>query len=70
MIDQPIETAPKDGSSLLLLARPWAHPEEPEGYSVVVGYWHESLARWKARNTDEDLFAIKWAPIQSGEDRA
>jgi hypothetical protein len=65
MIDwQPKDTAPMDGSPVLLWARPWAHPHEPESFSAVVGYWHKFLTRWKARGTDEDLFVEKWAPLE------
>jgi hypothetical protein len=68
MIDwKPMETAPKDGSSVLLWARPWAHPHEPDGFSTVVGYWHKFLTRWKASDSDEDLYVTKWAPIRSSE---
>jgi hypothetical protein len=64
---KPIETAPKDGSSVLLWARPSAYPHELTSFSAVVGYWYKFLSRWKARDTDEDLFATKWAPMTSEE---
>jgi hypothetical protein len=60
---QAIDTAPKDGSSVLLWARPSAYPQESESFSTVVGYWHQFLTRWKALGTDEDLFATHWAPM-------
>jgi hypothetical protein len=64
---QPIDTAPRDGSSVLLWARPWEYPHAPDSFSTVVGYWHQFLARWKAVSTDEDLFAEKWAPMEAGQ---
>lgn len=67
---QPIKTAPKDGSSILLWARRAAFPPEPNSYAPVVGYWHGApgVERWKSRDTEEDLIADKWAPIPSTED--
>jgi hypothetical protein len=71
MIDwRPIETAPQDGSSILLWARFRAHPLERDSFFEVVAYWHgPPVERWKTRDTDEDLYAEKWAPLSSGGGR-
>lgn len=62
---QPMGTAPKDGSSVLLWARLRAYPPEPTSYFEVVGYYHSGsgIERWKSRESDEDLEADCWASI-------
>ncbi len=69
MIDwQHIDTASKDGRPVLLLARPRAHPPEPGSLVPTVGYFQRyPVERWKARDTDEDLFATHWAPLSGVE---
>jgi hypothetical protein len=62
---QPEESAPKDGTSVLLWARLWASPLEPNSFFEVVGYFHRAsgVERWKTKETDEDLKATHWAPL-------
>lgn len=65
---QPIETAPKDGSSVLLWARMRANPPEKDSFFPVVGFWQPyPVERWKARDTEDDLIATRWAPIPRTE---
>jgi hypothetical protein len=62
---QPIETAPKDGRSILLWARLRANPPESSDHFELVGYYHQAsgVERWKSRETDKDLVPDCWAPI-------
>jgi hypothetical protein len=62
---QPIDTAPKDRTAVLLWARLHAHPPERDSFFEVVGFYHRAsgVERWKTRETDEDLIATHWAPI-------
>jgi hypothetical protein len=62
---KPMDTAPKDGRSVLLWARLAVYPLEPDSFFEVVGYFHRApgVERWKTRETDEDLIAKYWAPI-------
>jgi hypothetical protein len=61
---QPIDTAPKDGSTVLLRARFRGHPAENDNTVEVTGYWEGyPIERWKTCDTNEDLFALEWAPI-------
>jgi hypothetical protein len=62
---QPMESAPKDGRSMLLWARLRANPPESNDHFEVIGYFNHAsgVERWKARETDEDLEPDYWAPI-------
>jgi hypothetical protein len=65
---KPIDTAPRDGRSVLLRARLRANPPEIGNSLVVVGYWCPyPVERWKTRDGDEDLYATHWAPIPGEE---
>ena len=63
---QPLKTAPKDGSPVLLWARLGSHPPEGESFFPIVGFWHRSVGRWKVApevlNAPEDLIPTYWAP--------
>jgi hypothetical protein len=62
-----IESAPKDGTPVLLWARLSSYPPEPDNYFWIVGFWHGSIARWKVApeqlNAQEELIATRWAPL-------
>ena len=73
---KPIETAPKDGRSILLWARLSSYPPEPADHFPIVGFWHQAIMRWKVApenlNCQEALIATRWAPLPPNppEDRA
>lgn len=64
---KPIDTAPKDGTAVLLWARLSTYPPEPDNYFRIVGFWHRAIARWKVApehlNAQEELIATHWAPL-------
>jgi hypothetical protein len=68
MIDwQLMETAPRDGRPVLLCAKLSSYPPEPKNHFPIVGFWHQTIMRWKVApehwNPQEELIATHWAPI-------
>jgi hypothetical protein len=63
---KPIETAPKDGTVVLLWAR-LSKPPSPNDFHRIVGFWHRSIHQWKVSpehlNGEEVLIASYWAPL-------
>jgi hypothetical protein len=64
---KPEESAPKDGTVVLLWARLGSYPPESDNYFRIVGFWHRSIGKWKVApehlNPQEELHATHWAPI-------
>lgn len=44
---KPIDSAPTDGSAVLLWARLTRVPAGPDSFSPIVGFWHRSIRCWK-----------------------
>ena len=53
---QPIETAPKDGTRVLLARRDWLE-------SMALGFWSDDLGEWKSVIGASFLGATHWAPL-------
>jgi hypothetical protein len=64
---QSIDTAPKDGRSVLVWARLGSSPFEKGDHFPIVGFWHPTIMCWKVApehlNPQEELIASHWAPI-------
>jgi hypothetical protein len=64
---KPIESAPRDGSSMLLWARLKSVPPGTNDFCSIVGFWHNSIKQWKVApeilNKDEVLDARCWAEL-------
>jgi hypothetical protein len=64
---QPIETAPRDGTPLLLWARLKSKPPTGDDFHPIVEFWHRSIDRWKVTpedlNSEDDLIATYWIAI-------
>lgn len=64
---QSIETAPRDGTPLLLWARLKSKPPTGDDFHPIVGFWHRSIERWKVTpddlNSEDDLIATYWIAI-------
>jgi hypothetical protein len=62
-----IETAPKDGTLVLLWARLGSNPPSANDFYPIVGFWHSLIEPWKVApehlNQEEHLIASFWAPI-------
>jgi hypothetical protein len=59
---QPIETAPKDGTSLLLW---WPAHQQLAADPRVIGYWKPSYHCWQAGNyfCPRDIAPTHWMPL-------
>ncbi len=64
---KPIESAPKNGTPVLLWARLKGSPPGDNDFYAIVGFWHRSVERWKVSpehlNREEDLIALFWATL-------
>jgi hypothetical protein len=64
---KPIESAPRDGSSVLLWARLTSVPPESNDHVPIVGAWDKSIHRWKVApellNKAEVLDAKFWTEL-------
>ena len=75
---KPIETAPRNGTPVLLWARLRSNPPSPDDCYPIVGFWHASVERWKVSpehlNREEDLIASHWValpePPKAGQARS
>ncbi len=63
---QPIETAPRDGTPVLLVDYSLGDPGDPPGFDVFVGYWSDdahnrgwTCAYYNVRTHDPD----HWMPL-------
>lgn len=79
---QPMETAPKDGTRILLLKQVWYLRQDGEGYKLVGTKWvdgrwitdvynREGWAIWagdERTSTTEGVNPIMWAPLPIRED--
>jgi hypothetical protein len=63
---KPIESAPQDGSSVLLWVRLTSVPPEND-FCPIVGSWNKSIERWKVApellNKAEVLDARYWTEL-------
>jgi hypothetical protein len=64
---EPIETAPKNGMPVLLWARLKSNPPSGNDFYSIVGFWHQSIERWKVwpehLNGEEDLIPSFWTAL-------
>ena len=64
---KPIESAPRDGSSVLLWARLRSVPPGNNDFYPIVGAWNKSIERWKVApellNRPEVLDARFWIEL-------
>ena len=64
---KPIDSAPKNGTPVLLWARLKSSPPSDDDLYPIVGFWHASVQRWKVSpehlNREEDLIASCWIPL-------
>ena len=61
---KPIESAPRDGTPVLLWAQLKSKPPTGDDFHPIVGFWHRSIDRWKVTpedlNSEDDLIATYW----------
>jgi hypothetical protein len=65
---KPIDSAPKDGTGLLLwVTRFGTTPAGQSEPAPVVGFWHGKIERWKVApeylNREEDLHPSHWMEL-------
>jgi hypothetical protein len=64
---KPIESAPRDESSVLLWARLTSVPPGTDDFCPIVGAWNKSIQRWKVApellNKAEVLDARYWTEL-------
>jgi hypothetical protein len=64
---EPIETAPTDGTPVLLWARLKTSPSSEDDFYSIVGFRHQSIQRWKVwpelLNREEDLIPSFWTAL-------
>lgn len=63
----PMESAPRNGTPVLLWARLRSNPPSPDDWYPIVGFWHASIQQWKVSpehlNREEDLNASHWIAL-------
>jgi len=64
---KPIESAPTDGSSVLLWARLTSVPPGSNDFCPIIGFWNKSIHAWKVApellNKAEALNAKFWTEL-------